>query len=772
MKNSKLLLLLLIVAVALLGLAACNSACEEHTDADSNGTCDNCGEPVDLTPDDDNTNGDGNTDNGNTDGGNTDGGNDDGNTDGGNNDGGNTDDGNDDGNGDDNTDGGNTTPCETHVDSTLDGTCDTCGEAYTTITVAEALELCGAEGNITTERYYVRATVSTIKNANFGEMYISDSTGEIYVYGTYSFDGVLQFPAIDNTPVRGDEVVLHCILQNFNGTKEVKNARLVGYKHVEADVSDYTEMTVAAAREAADGTLIKLEGVVARITYANGKVPSGFILVDDTQAIYVYGLDAGGTVSIGNKVTVAGVKDYWILDTEVSNAEKFGYLGCNQLSDAIVVENDKRTDNAYNKSWITESTVKEMLATPFTEDVTSTIFKVTALVKKVEGTGFTNYYFNDIDGVTGSYTYTQCSGGDFTWLDQYDGKFCTVYLSLLNAKSTATGCNWRLLPIEVIDEGYKFNTNDAAKYAVKYHGVDQFLTKYTADPALALIGSVSSELLGFENALITYASSDTSVITITSDGNGGYVMNCIGVGTATVTITATYGGNTYSEDVTITYELPVQYDSITVAEAIASEIGTVVTVKGIVGPSIVNKNGFYLIDESGVIAVTGPDAMFDGLSIGNEVILRGTRSNTTATKSVGQIYIANTEILTNDYGKHEYSTATFITDKTAEDFYNLDPMTVQSTNVFVIKATVLVVETPNYTNIQISFINSNNETKTINLYCSSAGQYSWLKAYANQEVTLEVAACNWNDKTYYAGCALAIVHEDGTKTYNTLNFDN
>ena len=67
MKNSKLLLLLLVVAVALLGLIACTSACEEHTDADNNGTCDNCGEPVESTPDE--KPGDDNNDNGNTEGG-------------------------------------------------------------------------------------------------------------------------------------------------------------------------------------------------------------------------------------------------------------------------------------------------------------------------------------------------------------------------------------------------------------------------------------------------------------------------------------------------------------------------------------------------------------------------------------------------------------------------------------------------------------------------------------------------------------------------------
>ena len=35
---------------------------------------------------------------------------------------------------------------------------------------------------------------------------------------------------------------------------------------------------------------------------------------------------------------------------------------------------------------------------------------------------------------------------------------------------------------------------------------------------------------------------------------------------------------------------------------------------------------------------------------------------------------------------------------------------------------------------------------------------------------LEIALCNWNNKTYYTGCVLAVINEDGTKTVNTLNF--
>ena len=39
---------------------------------------------------------------------------------------------------------------------------------YEAITIAEALELCGETGNVTTERYYIIATVKTIVNAAYG----------------------------------------------------------------------------------------------------------------------------------------------------------------------------------------------------------------------------------------------------------------------------------------------------------------------------------------------------------------------------------------------------------------------------------------------------------------------------------------------------------------------------------------------------------------------------------------------------------------------------
>ena len=84
----------------------------------------------------------------------------------------------------------------------------------------------------------------------------------------------------------------------------------------------------------------------------------------------------------------------------------------------------------------------------------------------------------------------------------------------------------------------------------------------------------------------------------------------------------------------------------------------------------------------------------------------------------------------------------------------------------MVKATIEVQSTPYYTNIKIK-----SGSTTVSLYCSSAAQYKFLEQFAGQEVTLELAPCNWNNKTYWAGCVLAVITEDG-KVYNTLNFDN
>ena len=638
------------------------------------------------------------------------------------------------------------------------------------ITIAEALELCGEPGNITTERYYIRGIIQTIKNGSYGQMVIADETGSIDVYGTYSADGELTYTQLEYQPVKGDEVLLHCILQNYNGTKEVKNARLIEYKNNQADidVSQYTEATISEARDAEKGANLKITGVVARITYATGMKPSGYILVNGGVSIYVYDGDSAQRVQIGNTVTVAGTKDYWILDSEIDGAQKFGYKGCNQLTDCILVSNDNKVSEI-DFSGVTEMTVKELLNTPVTEDITTQIFKVNALVKEVPGNGFTNYYFFDIDGETGNYTYSQCNGNDFEWLRAFEGKICTVYITALNAKSTGTSCNFRFLPVAVMDEGYQFDTTKAPEYVLEYHIMDLFKTEYTGNPLMEVPTSVSSSLLGFENAVVTYTSSnEASVKFVNTDGK--LVMECLAAGNATITVTVTYNGKSASETVEITVVDPAIMDATNVQDAIQSELGDEVVVKGIVGPSLVNRNGFYLIDESGLIAVVVNDvAIFADIEIGQEIIIKGKRDkfhNNQGGTHAGQTAVTGATVVANYYGQHDYDTSRFVTDKTLADFRGLDVTVDYSTTVFVVKAIVNFEETAYYTKCNLT-----DGTNNVTLYCSSAKQYSFLKQFAGQEVTLELAACNWNNKTFWAGCVLSVITEDG-KVVNSLNFDN
>ncbi|MBQ8319968.1 MAG: hypothetical protein IJX81_03715 [Clostridia bacterium] len=530
-------------------------------------------------------------------------------------------------------------------------------------------------------------------------------------------------------------------------------------------------MTIAQARAAEEGAYVEVEGVVASITYAYGMVPSGVYLVDDTQSIYVYGGELAASVSVGNKIKVQAQKTYWILEDEQASAAKFGYKGCNQLENPTLVSKDGGKYD-FDKSWITESTVKAIVDTPVTQDITTTIYKVNAYVKKVQGPSFVNYYINDLDGETGNYVYTQCNGGDFAWLDEFDGKICTVYLSPINAKSASGACFFRFLPIEVKDEGFTFDANDAGKLAVDCYGVDQFESVYYADPAKEMTTSVDLSLFSISGVTLSYASSNTSVLSFATEG-GKTVMHTGSVGKATVTVTGKYGSYAaYEKTVEVEVKSADAMPSITVAQAITTEQDTEITVKGIVGPSLVNQSGFYLFgDDGSMIAVkVGNVSELAGVEIGHTVVLKGRRERYVkedTSTNAGQTCIVDADILFNLYGNTAYSDAKFVTDKTVADFYALDSTVDYSTTVFVLKATVTVTGGGYSTGIVLT-----SGSDSISLYCSGAGQYEWLQAYAGQEVTLEVAACNWNDKSYWRGCVLAVRLSDGTKVYNTLNFDN
>ncbi len=644
-------------------------------------------------------------------------------------------------------------------------------DKYNCIDIATAIALAGTSGDYTTpEKYYVYGVIKTVMNTTYGEMTIKDDTGEIYVYGIYDFS------KMENQPIKGDEIVLYGNIQNKKGSPEIGKCDLVEFKHVKQDVSDeYETKTIKGARDAIANSKVKITGVVAQKTYANdAKTPTGVYISDNTSSIYVYSRDVAANVNIGNTITVAGEKTYYILDTEQDNADKYNYIGSNQLQDATLIENDNQVKD-FDTSWIEEKTIKEMMETPFNEDVTNQYFKVNALIKKSVQAGFINYYFDDFDGITGSYAYTLASGADFTWLDKYDGKFCTLYLTAINAKSTATGCLYRFMPIKVISDNYQFDTTKIASFALEYYCKDQFADEYKVDPALECLTSVNNDIIPFENVAISYSSNNDNVVYFESTADGKVVLHTKNNGTATITITATYGTQVASITKDITMSTQETVDYITVKEAIDHELDQEVIVKGIVGPDIVNQQaGFHLIDETGVIPVLlKNNDEFAKIKMGNEVIIKGTRcvyiKDGTTDKMFGQSEIYNAEVVTNLYGNNEYSTASFDNSKTIDDLIAFPVTEEHTTQVYTLKTKIFRDATGYYVNYYIG--SEKTKGKNISLYTGNGKTQldSFLSNYDNQEVEMEVILCNYNSKTTYKAIILSIT-VDGVKIYNPINF--
>ena len=644
----------------------------------------------------------------------------------------------------------------------------------TYLTVTEAVALANQVGEQgTSERQYVMGKVKNITNTTYGEMYITDGTSDLYIYGVYSADGKLRYSEMSEKPYSGDDVYLYGFVKTYNNSPEMGASWLQKFvsHQGEIDLSEYSSMNIETARNAVKGSKVIVQGVVAKITYANGKVPNGLYLVDDTSSIYVYSNEIAGRVSVGEEVKLAGTRDDYILESEVALAQKWGYQGSVQIADAIFVESIEHDQNPL-KDWIEQSTVKDLLETPFTTNITTRIYKVNAIVNKVPGSGFVNYYINDLDNKTGSYVYTLCNGSDFSYLDAMDGKICTVYLALHNAKATASGAYYRLMPIDV-EENTSFSMNDHGilQFALDYYVFPQFKTEYNADPALELMQSVSNEYIPFENVTIEYSSTSELVTFDNSDGK--LVMHLAdGTGEARVNIRASYNGasvNTVASFQVINVDLP---ETMAISDAMVEEDDETVTVRGVVMSSLINQTGFYLNDGTGVIAVRTDSATIKNINIGNEVVMQGKKTHFKATTTnLGQNCIDSATLVANLMGNHEYSKAPFVTDKTFDEIFEYKEKTGTddyTCTVFVVQCYLRKSASAYSTNYYLS---NADHSKEFYLYAGSGAQYAAFDGFSDGGtlLTVEFALCNWNTKSEYRACIISA--SDGTTSVlNTYNF--
>ena len=184
-------------------------------------------------------------------------------------------------------------------------------------TVAEVLK---AEDGLT--QYRVSGYISKDKKSEFGNIYIKDATGEIYVYGVLDAKG--QSKQWNNMGIHeGDIITVVGPKTSFNKEPQMKNVSVESFK----TVKDLTIKDFVAKADDKE-TYYRISGKVSGIK--DGDVYGNFDLTDATGKVYVYGLLAGFGgekkkfqelgIKDGDEITIVGVSTSFNGKKQVGNA--------------------------------------------------------------------------------------------------------------------------------------------------------------------------------------------------------------------------------------------------------------------------------------------------------------------------------------------------------------------------------------------------------------------------------------------------------------------
>ncbi|MDD5911486.1 MAG: DNA-binding protein [Bacteroidales bacterium] len=205
-----------------------------------------------------------------------------------------------------------------------------------------ASEINAAEDGDT--QYRITGYVSQIANTKYGNLYIKDHTGEVYVYGTNDF--------ADSGIEEGDIITVVGPKTSYNGAPQMKNVTVENRIEVK-------DIDVASFKALADDaeTWYRLTGKVIKSSEANTKFDletyGNFAIEDETGNVYVYGVVSGwgGPKKEFGKL---GVKEG---DTITIVAHKASYNGLNQAGSAFYVSHESGSDQPGEPETPSESVI-------------------------------------------------------------------------------------------------------------------------------------------------------------------------------------------------------------------------------------------------------------------------------------------------------------------------------------------------------------------------------------------------------------------------------
>lgn len=306
------------------------------------------------------------------------------------------------------------------------------------------------------ETYKVKGTLTRLSNTTYGNWYINDGTGEVYVYGTLDANGSEKnFASLKLE--EGDEVTIQGPRETYKGTPQLKNVTVLSYTKSLIKVEELDKDTLDKAGEDFKVTLtVKGEGVTVDIPEA------------DQSWLSVKGIVTSGTkaeITFHANANAGGAR-----------SSSIGFTSTKGKQSSTV------TAVAYQLGSIIECPIADFNKA----EKGSTVYRLTGVITKVANPTYGNCYIKDATGET--YVYGIGAKGDF----QKKGLKVGDVVTLTGVKDIYNGTGQM-----------KNATLEAVKVVTKISVAD-FLTKKDDKNVYYMLEGTITEFAGQRNDLKTY----------------------------------------------------------------------------------------------------------------------------------------------------------------------------------------------------------------------------------------------------------------------------
>lgn len=306
------------------------------------------------------------------------------------------------------------------------------------------------------ETYKVKGTLTKLSNTTYGNWYINDGTGEVYVYGTLDANGSEKnFASLKLE--EGDEVTIQGPRETYKGTPQLKNVTVLSYTKSLIKVEELDKDTLDKAGEDFKVTLtVKGEGVTVDIPE-----------VDQSW------LSVKGIVTSGTK---AEITFHANANAGGARSSSIGFTSTKGKQSSTV------TAVAYQLGSIIECPIADFNKA----EKGSTVYRLTGVITKVDNAIWGNCYIKDATGET--YVYGIGAKGDF----EKKGLKVGDVVTLTGVKDIYNGTGQ-----------LKKATLEAVKVVTKISVAD-FLTKKDDKNVYYMLEGTITEFAGQRNDLKTY----------------------------------------------------------------------------------------------------------------------------------------------------------------------------------------------------------------------------------------------------------------------------